>query len=149
MSRMQKVSGGTRVSIAAPHAKSVYVAGAFNRWNPGERPLERDRRGNWVGTLDLDPGEHQYKFVVDGRWCSADGCDAPYDGRPGHVRNEFGTMNIVLRIEPSLRVERQRSRRDGGRRAPLDADKELALNGWAHNGEPFLMTTSPRRPELA
>ena len=149
MGSIHKVREGTRVSIAAPHATSVFVAGSFNRWNPREHPLRRNRAGQWVGVLDLDPGEHQYKFVVDGRWRCADGRDGPYDGRPGHVRNEFGTMNIVVRIGPSRRGERQRSRRDDEQRGPLRGEMEVALNGWAQNGEPSLMTSTPRLPDIA
>lgn len=87
---------GMTLSIEAPTAERVCVAGDFNGWNPAVTPMHRQRDGRWVTVLDLAPGPHEYKFVVDGRWCCAD-CDDPvFDGRPGHVPNVHGTMNIVV-----------------------------------------------------
>ena len=108
MSRSHKEQTGTRVSIHAPQAKGVFVAGAFNGWNPRSHPLRRGRDGQWVGTLKLPPGSHPYKFMVDGTWCCADGHDGPYDGRPGHAPNALGTMNIVLHVPLSHPAHRER-----------------------------------------
>jgi hypothetical protein len=48
-------------------AQAVFVAGNFNGWDGEALPLTRD--GNtWVARLDLPPGRHPYKFVVDGKW---------------------------------------------------------------------------------
>jgi hypothetical protein len=48
-------------------AREVSVAGSFNFWSPRTNPLVR--QGNaWVGELMVEPGEHTYKFVVDGKW---------------------------------------------------------------------------------
>ncbi len=52
-----------------PSASLVTLAGDFNGWDPGIRPLKRDAGGLWKATLRLLPGTYQYKFVVDGaRW---------------------------------------------------------------------------------
>jgi hypothetical protein len=48
-------------------AADVGVAGTFNAWSPRSTPLAR-RDGRWVAEVDVEPGRHLYKFVVDGRW---------------------------------------------------------------------------------
>ena len=91
--------GGLVVSTSAPKAKRVFVAGTFNNWNPSSHPLKRTGDGHWVLTLDLPPGRYEYKVVIDGEWCCEVGCDKPFDGCPGCVANQFGTMNRVLEVE--------------------------------------------------
>lgn len=49
------------------NAKLVAVAGSFNNWFPFATFLIREG-DEWVCRLDLTPGDHQYKFVVDGQW---------------------------------------------------------------------------------
>ncbi len=93
-----EMADGVQVSIAAPDAARVHVAGNFNNWDPRATPMRRRRDGRWAAVLDLLPGSYEYKFIVDGRWCCADGRDSAFDGRPGHVRNTYGTMNIALRV---------------------------------------------------
>lgn len=89
--------GGTTVSIKAPDAKKVCVAGTFNNWSTISHPMKRTTGdGHWVLSLDLPPGRYEYKFVVDGQWCCETGCDKAFDGCPGCVPNEHGTMNRVL-----------------------------------------------------
>lgn len=89
-------NGGLSLSIEAPTAERAFVAGDFNGWDPTATPMRRQRDGRWVAVLDLVPGPHEYKFVIDGRWCCADRGDPVFDGRPGHVPNAHGTMNIVV-----------------------------------------------------
>ena len=58
----------TTFSIAAPTAKQVFVAGEMTEWDAGKRAMERDASGTWHATLELEPGQWLYKFVVDGQW---------------------------------------------------------------------------------
>ena len=83
-------------TVEAPQAKAVYVAGSFNDWNPKAQPLKRTRSGEWSTSVELKPGHHEFKFIVDGQWCCKPGSDEPHDGCPGCVPNSFGTMNRVL-----------------------------------------------------
>jgi enterochelin esterase-like enzyme len=71
-------------SIAAPQARQVFLAGEMTNWDEGKRAMRRDAAGVWSVTLDLDPGEWLYKFVVDGQWVAdpATG-DHDSDGRGG------------------------------------------------------------------
>ena len=58
----------TTFSIAAPTARQVFVAGEMTDWDAGKRAMTRDAAGTWHATLDLEPGQWLYKFVVDGQW---------------------------------------------------------------------------------
>ena len=55
-------------SLAAPGAKQVFLAGEMTDWDTGKRAMQRDASGTWRTTLDLEPGQYLYKFVVDGQW---------------------------------------------------------------------------------
>jgi hypothetical protein len=49
------------------NARSVYLAGDFNEWNPSN--LKMKKEGNeWVYTVHLSAGKHLYKFIIDGKW---------------------------------------------------------------------------------
>ena len=49
--------------------RSVAVAGTFNGWSQTADALRETSDRRWTATLDLEPGVHRYKFVVDGeRW---------------------------------------------------------------------------------
>jgi 1,4-alpha-glucan branching enzyme len=75
--------------LEAPQAEQVCVAGSFNEWDPTANVLGYDEDGRWGCTLALEPGEYEYRFIVDGEWC-----DDPGNGmrRP----NGFGTENCIL-----------------------------------------------------
>ena len=83
---------GTTFRLEAPHAAQVFVAGCFNEWDPTANPLKRDKEGTWSCTLTVEPGEHEYRFVVDGVW---------WDDPTNMWRcwNEFGTQNCVLIVQ--------------------------------------------------
>ena len=87
-----------KFSCHAPNAKTVFVAGTFNDWNPEVIPLYREPDGHWRTTLPLTPGHHEYKFIVDGQWCCEPGCEHEYQGCPKCCANAFGTMNRVLEV---------------------------------------------------
>jgi len=82
----------TTFRLVAPQAAQVFVAGCFNEWDPTANRLEQDKEGTWSCTLAIEPGEHEYRFVVDGVW---------WDDPTNISRrwNEFGTENCVLIVE--------------------------------------------------
>ncbi len=86
-------------NLSAPWAREVYVAGSFNAWEPKARPMQRGSTGQWTATVELKPGRHEYKFVVDGRWCCEHGRDGACPDCRECVPNAFGTMNRVLAID--------------------------------------------------
>ena len=52
--------------LAGPEAKSVYLMGDFNDWNPASLPMQRRIDGWWSIQVPLTHGHHQYLFLVDG-----------------------------------------------------------------------------------
>lgn len=51
----------------APQAKSVFLIGDFNEWQPAAHPMTRMPDGGWVIRMELSHGHHQYLFLVDGK----------------------------------------------------------------------------------
>ncbi|ADW21717.1 alpha-amylase family glycosyl hydrolase [Thermus scotoductus] len=82
--------------------RSVSLRGSFNSW--GETPMQKED-GSWAVTVDLDPGEHQYKFFINGQW-PRDMCNDPTFGTPmvdpkaaGCVDDGFGGQNAVIVVQ--------------------------------------------------
>ena len=53
--------------VFAPEARSVYLVGDFNRWDPGTHPMRNKGQGKWQRALFLTPGRYGYGFLVNGR----------------------------------------------------------------------------------
>ncbi len=71
-------------------AKEVVLAGTFNEWNETALQMEKTKEG-WYLPVSLAPGRYEYKFIVDGDWIHD-------PSNPNRVKNEFETLNSVLRI---------------------------------------------------
>ena len=88
----QHVNSSTaRFVLLAPEAQEVFVAGSFNKWNPGATPLINIGHGRWVKDLSLPPGRYEYQFVVDGRWLHDRAARELVD-------NPFGGLNSVIEV---------------------------------------------------
>jgi 1,4-alpha-glucan branching enzyme len=71
----------------------IMLAGSFNDWEPELAVMNYDAaRGGYTVTLELAPGEYEYKFVRDDEWL-------PDDGNPNFTANDFGTLNSVVVVE--------------------------------------------------
>jgi RNA polymerase sigma factor (sigma-70 family) len=58
-----------RFVLSDPSARSVALAGDFNRWDASATSLSRLADGSWSRTLRLAPGRYEYAYLVDGkRW---------------------------------------------------------------------------------
>lgn len=77
--------------VKAAEAKEVRVTGDFTRWVKEGIPLSHDGSGEWRTVLALEPGEYQYRLLVDGEW--KDHTEATV-----RVANPFGSQNCVLRV---------------------------------------------------
>lgn len=79
--------------LRAPDASSVSVAGDFNEWTP--TLLEDvDGDGVWSGRIRLQPGVHEYMFVLDGStWVTDPNAERYAD-------DGFGNRNAVLAVAP-------------------------------------------------
>jgi len=92
--------------IDAPEAQEVFLAGDFNDWDGESIRLTRKRgkyKGRFATALSLEPGQFEYKFLIDGNWI----CD-PDKGR---VPNVFGTDNSLLNVQ---KVAKQTQSRGAG-----------------------------------
>jgi 1,4-alpha-glucan branching enzyme len=78
-------------SVRADGAREVVVTGDFTGWAKDRVKLTKNGNGEWHGTLQLAPGEYQYRLLVDGEWR-----DDPKAQR--RIANPFGTQNCVLSV---------------------------------------------------
>jgi hypothetical protein len=79
----------TFVCDRVPGAKRVYLTGDFNQWDPKNRRMVKVKDGSFRAKMKLEPGQYQYKFVVDGSWI----CDPDAERQ---VANPYGTLNSVV-----------------------------------------------------
>ena len=86
----RRVAEGILFVFNAPNARNVYLTGEFTGWSSEGIRMEKDERtGLWKAVLHLEPGEYEYRFIVDGVWIKdPDNTDS--------VLNEFGQENSLL-----------------------------------------------------
>ena len=80
-----------KFTVHADKGKAVYVAGDFNGWDPTAKKMAF-KDGVYTATVKLAPGKYEYKFVIDGAWCTD----------PENVesnKNEMGTYNSVITVK--------------------------------------------------
>ncbi|XP_064387727.1 tudor and KH domain-containing protein homolog isoform X2 [Halichondria panicea] len=66
--------------------QSVSVAGSFSDWT--QLSLNQRGSGEFETAVDLPPGTHEYKYLVDGAWT--------HDSSQPTIDNDYGTLNNVL-----------------------------------------------------
>lgn len=81
----------TTFKLMAPEAQSVLLAGDFNSWDPHVHPLKKTSNGVWKININLSPGRHEYRFLVDGQWHNDPDCES-------YVPNPFGGDNCVINL---------------------------------------------------
>jgi hypothetical protein len=88
-----KAPGRKRVTLVATvgSAQEVVATGDFTSWSAEGIPLKSRADGTWAASLQLWPGEYQYRLRVDGRW----------ENNPAAERraaNAFGSENDILTV---------------------------------------------------
>ena len=87
-------AGGGQVKVTFRHeaagAASVSLAGDFNGWSDSANPMTQ-ADGVWTLVYALDPGDYQYKFVVDGNWTQD-------PGNPNAAEDGFGGQNSLVHV---------------------------------------------------
>lgn len=82
-----------KVTLHAPAATKVAIAGDFNKWKADQDLLKKQENGVWALELPLRPGVYNYMFVVDdGKWVTDP--NAPF-----YRDDAFGYKNAVLRVD--------------------------------------------------
>jgi 1,4-alpha-glucan branching enzyme len=78
-------------SFVPPTAMTVQLLGDFTQWQQNPINLKKREDGIWRTTVELPPGEHHYRFMVDGHWRDDPECVL-------RVPNPHGSENMVRRV---------------------------------------------------
>ncbi len=79
------------LSVNAPDAKEVYLAGEFNNWKLDENSRMEQNNGSWSKSINLNSGKYRYRFVIDGNWTED-------PNNPLKQVNPYGAMDSLLEI---------------------------------------------------
>jgi len=86
----RRVPEGILFVINAPNAQNLYLTGEFTNWSREGISMEKEEKtGFWKAVLHLEPGEYEYRFIVDGVWIKD-------PNNTDSVLNEFGQENSLL-----------------------------------------------------
>jgi 1,4-alpha-glucan branching enzyme len=78
-------------SYRAPDAISVQLVGDFTHWQAHPISLKKETGGLWHASVELPPGTHHYRFLVDGEWHDDPECAS-------RVPNPFGGQNMTRQV---------------------------------------------------
>ena len=80
-------------TVHAEKGKSVFLAGSFNEWSTTAKKMAyKAKDGLYAATVQLAPGEYQYKFIIGDKW-------ATDDQNTEFVPNDKGTFNSKLVVK--------------------------------------------------
>ncbi len=88
MAKQTKNSKKQTFHFTAPDAISVLLVGDFTHWQQQPIPMQKSQDGLWTASVDLPPGQHTYRFIVDSEWRDDPECSL-------RVPNPFGGHNNV------------------------------------------------------
>lgn len=77
--------------VRAAGAREVIVTGDFSAWKEDGIRLKKEGDGLWTTTLQLEPGEYQYRLRIDGEW-------RDHEQAVERVPNPYGSTNGVLKV---------------------------------------------------
>jgi len=91
------LTDSTFAAIYETSIQSVAIAGEFNRWSATANSMnDYNHDGTWSAWLNLDPGEYEYKFVVNGEhWI-------PDPNNPVNVPDGWNGFNSVITASLNL-----------------------------------------------
>jgi hypothetical protein len=79
-------------ALHAPNAREVKLVGDFTNWETTSIALEKNKNGTWQTTVELEPGEYSYRYLVDGEWW-----DDPQCSR--RAPNPYGGWNSQVEVQ--------------------------------------------------
>src|ERR1043165_9281267 len=79
-------------TVRAKGASEVIVTGDFTKWSREGIRLRKGPNDEWRTVLELDPGEYQYRLLIDGAWQ-----DDPQAVK--RAPNPFGGQNCILKVQ--------------------------------------------------
>ena len=87
------LTGTVPVCLLWPHGgKTAYICGSFTQWQ--KMPMQwrqAGASGEWFKVVDLTPGTHQYKFIIDGQW--------RHDHTAPTVLDNLGNVNNCTQVQ--------------------------------------------------
>jgi len=78
-------------SFTAPEATSVQLVGDFTHWQQEPVSLRKGADGIWRAAVEMPPGEHHYRFLVDGQRQDDPQCAL-------HVPSPYGGQDAVRQV---------------------------------------------------
>jgi 1,4-alpha-glucan branching enzyme len=78
-------------SFTAPTAMRVQLVGDFTHWQQQPINLYKGQDGIWLTTVELSPGKHHYRFLVDGRWEDDPECTV-------RAPNPYGSQDAIRQV---------------------------------------------------
>ena len=91
MARQETTPKKQTFRFTAGDAMSVLLVGDFTHWQAHPIPMKKGPDGVWTASVDLPPGTHNYRFIVDGEWRDDPECSI-------HVPNPYGGENMVRKV---------------------------------------------------
>jgi len=92
LKKMLKSGRKQTFSISAPGALSVQLVGDFTQWEECPINLQKGLDVVWRVVVELKPGTHHYRFLVDGQWSDDPECTL-------REPNPFGGDNMVRHVK--------------------------------------------------
>jgi len=100
-------------------AQKVFLTGSFNGWNGNELLMDKTSTG-WQIPYIIPAGNHEYKFVVDGKWITDPA--NPFSTGSGNYENSF----LALKANHLFELENQA----GAKEVIVTG----SFNGWSKTG---------------
>jgi hypothetical protein len=79
------------LTLQAPDAQNVYVAGDFNNWKTDDTSMMQKVDGTWKLKVSLPAGRYRYRFVKDGEWIED-------PSNQNHAMNPYGQMDSLIEV---------------------------------------------------
>lgn len=92
MAQKNRTSKPQAFSITAPGAMSVMLVGDFTQWQEKPISMAKETGDVWTVRVNLPPGTHHYRFLVDGEWRDDPECTVK-------VPNPYGGQNSVRTVK--------------------------------------------------
>ena len=78
-------------SFTAPAATTVQLVGDFTHWQDRPINLSPGKNGTWHTVVEIEPGTHRYRFLVDGQWRDDPECKM-------RVENPYGSQDSIRHV---------------------------------------------------
>lgn len=72
-------------------AQRVELVGDFTQWQQRPISMRKKSGGLWSASVNLEPGRHHYRFMVDGQWRDDPECEM-------FVSNPYGGQDAVREV---------------------------------------------------